>query len=115
MIMNTGTHSTNDPKAAARPPRADDLVNTAEAYSAKGSQSLPPSDSATPGATTATNNALMDQQHQIQASPNKSLFRRRRYLVPAGGVLLIIALLGGFAPRLSKSKIAATDTQQLAV
>jgi membrane fusion protein, multidrug efflux system len=115
MIMNTGTHSTNDPKAAARPPRADDVVNTTGAYSAKGSQSLPPSDSATPGATTATNNALMDQQHQIEASPNKSLFRRRRYLVPAGGVLFVIALLGGFAPRLSKSKVAAADTQQLAV
>ena len=115
MIMNTAAHSTNDPKAAARPPRADDLVNTAGAYSANGSQSLPSSDSATPGATTATNSALMDQQHQVEASPNKSLFRRRRYLVPAGGVLLALALLGGFAPRLSKSKVAAADTQQLAV
>jgi RND family efflux transporter MFP subunit len=57
----------------------------------------------------------MDQQHQVEASPNKSLFRRRRYLVPAGGVLLVLALFGGFAPRLSKSKVAAADTQQLAV
>ena len=115
MIMNTAAHSTNDPKAAARTPRTDDLVNTAGAYSTNGSQSLPSSDSAAPGATTATNSALMDQQHQIEASPNKSLFRRRRYLVPAGAMLLVIALLGGFAPRLSKSKVAAADTQQLAV
>jgi membrane fusion protein (multidrug efflux system) len=115
MIMNTAAHSTNDPKAAARTPRADDLVNTAGAYSSSRSQSLPSSDSAAPSATIATNNALMDQQHQVEASPNKSLFRRRRYLVPAGGVLLVIALLGGFAPRLSKSKVAAADTQQLAV
>ncbi len=115
MIMNTAAHSTNDPKAAARTPRADDLVNTAGAYSSSGSQSLPSSDSAAPSATTATNSALMDQQPQVEASPNKSLFRRRRYLVPAGGVLLVIALLGGFAPRLSKSKVAAADTQQLAV
>jgi RND family efflux transporter MFP subunit len=56
----------------------------------------------------------MDQQRQVEASPNKSS-RRRRYLVPAGGMLLVIALLGGFAPRLSKSKVAAADTQQLAV
>ena len=56
----------------------------------------------------------MDQQRQAEAYPNKSLFRRRRYLVPAGAVLLVIALLGGFAPRLSKSKVAAADTQQLA-
>jgi RND family efflux transporter MFP subunit len=115
MIMNTAAHSTNDPKAAARTPRADDLVNTAGAYSANGSESFPSSDSAAPSATTATNSALMDQQHQVEASPNKSLFRRRRYLVPAGAVLLVIALLGGFAPRLSKSKVAAADTQQLAV
>ena len=115
MIMNTGTDSTNDPKAAARTPRTDNLVNTTGAYSSNGSQSLPSSDSATPSATTKTNSALMDQQRQVEASPNKSLFRRRRYLVPAGGVLLVLALLGGFVPRLSKSKVAAADTQQLAI
>ena len=115
MIMNTAAHSTNDPKAAARTLGVDDLVNTAGAYSSSGSQSLPSSDSAAPSATTATNSALMDQQRQVEASPTKSLFRRRRYLVPAGAVLLVIALLGGFAPRLSKSKVAAADTQQLAV
>jgi RND family efflux transporter MFP subunit len=114
MIMNTA-HSTNDPEAAARTPRADDPVNTAGAYSANGSQSLPSSDSPAPSATIATNNALMDQQHQVEAAPNKSFFRRRRYLVSAGGVLLVIALLGGFVPRLSKSKVAAADTEQLTV
>src|SRR5215813_180495 len=57
----------------------------------------------------------MTQQSNTVASDNKRESRRARYLVPAGGVLLIIALLGGFAPRLLKSKVAAADTAQLAV
>jgi hypothetical protein len=109
MTMNTSAHSTNDPKAAARTPRADDLVNTAGAYSANGSQSLPSSDSATPSATTATNSALMDQQRKSKPPEQviisaASLPRSGRW-GPVGH-----RLLGGFAPRLSKSKVAAADT-----
>jgi membrane fusion protein, multidrug efflux system len=114
MIMNTGAHSTNFTKAAARPLRADDLVNTARAYSANGSQS-PSSASALPEAATATSSAPMAQRRELEPSGNKSLFQRRRYLLPAGGVILVLALVGGFAPRLSKSKLAGADTQQLAV
>jgi len=113
MIMNTGAHSTNYPKAAARPPHAEGLVNTAEAYSANGSQSQS-SASALRHATTAASSAPMAQRREPEPG-SKSLFQRRRYLFPAGGVLLVLALLGGFAPRLSKSKVAAADTQQLAI
>jgi len=115
MIMNTGVHSTNDPVAADRTPRADDPANTAGAYSMNGSQSLPSSDSVTRDTTASASSSLIDQQHPVETSPNKSLFQQRRYLFPAGGVLLVLALLGGFVPRLSKSKVAAADTQQLAV
>jgi RND family efflux transporter MFP subunit len=59
--------------------------------------------------------ATMTQQKDTVAGANKGVSRKARYLLPAGGVLLITALLGGFAPRLSKSKVAAADTQQLAV
>ncbi|HZD09413.1 MAG TPA: biotin/lipoyl-binding protein, partial [Candidatus Limnocylindrales bacterium] len=55
------------------------------------------------------------QQKETVAPPNKGIFRKARYFLPAGGALLIIGLLGGFGPRLSKSKVAAADTQQLAV
>jgi membrane fusion protein, multidrug efflux system len=57
----------------------------------------------------------MAQRRELEPSGNKSLFQRRRYLLPAGGVILVLALVGGFAPRLSKSKLAGADTQQLAV
>ena len=57
----------------------------------------------------------MTQQKKTVASANKGIFRKARYLVPAGGALLILGLLGGFGPRLSKSKVAAVDTQQLAI
>ena len=65
--MNTGTHPTNDFKAAARTPRADDFANTAGAYSSNGSQSLPLSGSAAPSANTA----LMDQQRPVEAVPQQ--------------------------------------------
>ena len=57
----------------------------------------------------------MTQQDNTVASASKGVSRKARYLLPAGGALLIIGLLGGFAPRLSKSKVAAADTEQLAV
>ena len=57
----------------------------------------------------------MTPQHNTVVSPNKGVSQKARYLLPAGGVLLIVAVLGGLAPRLSKSKVAAADTQQLAV
>jgi RND family efflux transporter MFP subunit len=57
----------------------------------------------------------MTQQKKTVASANKGIFRKARYMVPAGGALLILGLLGGFGPRLSKSKVAAVDTQQLAI
>ena len=113
MIMNTGAHSTNDPKAAAHPLRADDLVNTAGTYPANGSRS-PSSGSALRDATSAASGPPMAQRRELEPG-TKSLFQRRRYLIPAGGVLLVLALVGGFAPRLSKSKVAAADTQELAV
>ena len=97
-----------------QPRRADDLVNTGGACSANGSQS-PSSTSAPRDATTAVSSEPIRQRRELEPSGNKSLFQRRRYLVPAGGVLLILALLGGFGPRLLKSKVAAVDTQQLAV
>jgi len=113
MIMNTGAHSTNYAKVTARPSRADDLVDTGRTHSANGSQ--PRSSASAPrDATTDASSAPIAQQHELE-SGNKSLFQRRRYLVPAGGVLLVLALLGGFAPRLLKSKVAAADTAQLAV
>jgi RND family efflux transporter MFP subunit len=59
--------------------------------------------------------ATLTQQKETVTPANKGIFRKARYLLPASGVLLIIGLLGGFAPRLSKSKVAAADTQQLAV
>lgn len=55
------------------------------------------------------------QQPNTELSVNKAVPRKAHYLVLAGGVLLITGLLGGFGPRLSKSKVAASDTQQLAV
>jgi RND family efflux transporter MFP subunit len=59
--------------------------------------------------------APVAQPPNPELSTNKGVSRKVRYLVPAGGVLLIIGLLGGFGPRLSKSKVAAVDTQELAV
>ncbi|HKE58190.1 MAG TPA: efflux RND transporter periplasmic adaptor subunit [Pyrinomonadaceae bacterium] len=59
--------------------------------------------------------ATRAQQDNTVASANNGVSRKARYLLPAGGVLLIIALLGGFAPRLLKSKVAAADTVQLGI
>jgi membrane fusion protein, multidrug efflux system len=59
--------------------------------------------------------ATVTQQDNTVAPANNGQSPKARYLLPAFGVLLIIALLGGFAPRLLKSKAAASDTQELAV
>ncbi len=51
---------------------------------------------------------------ELKTTSDKPVSRRRRYLIFAVGVLLLAALLVGFVPRISKGKIAAADTQQLA-
>src|ERR1700746_933345 len=45
----------------------------------------------------------------------KSVFGRARSVIAVGGALLIGALLVGFIPRLSQSRTAAEDPQQLAI
>jgi membrane fusion protein, multidrug efflux system len=116
VIMNAKVRSTNDANTGeARRARTDDDVEASRSYSSNGHQGLPPPSSALQDATTEMRTAPVAQPPNPELSTNKGVSRKVRYLVPAGGVLLIIGLLGGFGPRLSKSKVAAVDTQQLAV
>jgi membrane fusion protein, multidrug efflux system len=116
VIMNAKVRSTNDANTGeARRARTDDDVEASRSYSSNGHQALPPPSSALQDATTEMRTAPVAQPPNPELSTNKGVSRKVRYLVPAGGVLLIIGLLGGFGPRLSKSKVAAVDTQELAV
>jgi membrane fusion protein, multidrug efflux system len=60
-------------------------------------------------------NAPVAQELNTSLSVNTAVFRKAPYLMVVSGVLLIIGLLDGFGPGLSKSKVAASDTQRLAV
>jgi membrane fusion protein, multidrug efflux system len=114
--MNAKVRSTNEANTGeARRARTDDDVEATRSYSSNGHQALPSPGSALQDATTEMRTAPVAQPPNRELSTNKGVSRKVRYLVPAGGVLLIIGLLGGFGPRLSKSKVAAVDTQQLAV
>ena len=109
--MNVKARSTNDTNTEGARTTQPQITG---AYSSNGRQPLP-SGSAVQDATVEMKSPPVGQQLDIEFSAKKAVSRKTRYLVAAGGVLLIIGLLGGFGPRLSKSKIAAADTQQLAV
>jgi RND family efflux transporter MFP subunit len=110
VTMNAKTRATNDTNTERTPAVRAQITG---AYSSNGREPLP-SGSAM-GDVTIEVKPLSGGQRLNTEFSAKVVSRKARYLVPAGGVLLIIGLLAGFGPRLSKTKVATADTQQLAV